>query len=384
MKNNITQRLSLLLACLLALPAWAQIELTDIAGRNISLAKPAERIVLGEGRFVAALGVLGLTQPLAKVAGMMNEFPLYDPASYARYRQAYPEIEKIAKFGHTNEASVSIEKLLSLQPDLAIFGLSGHGPGARSKHIIDRFKAAGIPILFIDFRQQPLLNTAPSMSLIAKALGEPEKGQAFAEFYQRELAKVQQGLAGLSDAERPKILFELRAGSGQECCLSVAEGMFAAMAEAAGGRSIATGLLPGPVGQLSREKVLTSNFDLYIGTAIGSPTSPSGKEFLLAGPGVSPAAAATSLQGLMQARGMAELPAIKAGKAYSLWHHFYNSPLNIYAIQAMAKWLHPARFQDLQPEQTLAQLLAKFEPIALQGSYGTAISAVEKAEKQGQ
>lgn len=355
--------------------AGAEITVVDIAGREVTLAQPAKKIILGEGRFLAALGVLGIEQPLSYVAGMMDEFRLFDPTSFALFKQAYPGIDNIPTFGHTSEDSVSVEKILLLNPDVAIFGLLGHGPGERSRHVIDRLEAANIPVVFVDFRADPIKHTAPSVALIATLLGEAERGKQFAEYYQNKIDDIKQRTDALEEHERKTILFELRTAQSQECCLTVANGMFADMARLTGGRSIAEGKLPGSVGTLSKEFVLSSDFDVYIGTAIGSPTSQSGPrfEYLLAGPGVDAATASQSLEFLLDSRGLLALPAMQNRQAYVLWHHFYNSPLNLYAIEKMATWLHPEHFADLQPEQTLNRLLSGFAPVDLTGVYATGL-----------
>jgi iron complex transport system substrate-binding protein len=38
-------------------------------------------------------------------------------------------------------------------------------------------------------------------------------------------------------------------------------------------------------------------------------------------------------------------------------------------VQAMAKWLHPQRFADLDPEATLRTAYARFQPVPLNGTY---------------
>ena len=35
----------------------------------------------------------------------------------------------------------------------------------------------------------------------------------------------------------------------------------------------------------------------------------------------------------------------------------------------MAKWLHPERFPDLDPEETLKTLFRRFQPYPLSGTY---------------
>jgi len=371
-KKWVTNCIIALFMCVMSAQASAEVTITDIAGRTVTLDKPVNKVVLGEGRFLAVLGVLGIENPISHVAGMMNEFRLFDPAGYQQYQKAFPEIDAVPNFGHTSEDSVSVEKIILLNPDVAIFGLNGHGPGARSKHITDRLEAAGIPIVFIDFRKDPVKNTVRSVEIVGEVMGRKDAAQVYAELYNTELKKVTDGISTITQQDYPSVLFELRADMAQECCMTVAEGLFADMAEVAGGTSVAKGLLPGPIGQLSFEHVINSDFDVYIGSAIGSMLDLENQDSykrLLLGTGVDKSTAEDSLDSLLNRTGFVEMAAIKTHRSHALWHHFYNSPLNIFAIQKMAQWFHPQLFSDLEPEKVLDELLANFDGVDLSGNY---------------
>ncbi len=357
--------------CLSVSQAFAEIHITDIAGRAVVLKAPANKVILGEGRFLAVFGVLGIEKPFDRIAGMMNEFRRFDPIGFSRYRDVYPEIEQIPTFGQTSEQTVSVEQAILAQPDVAIFGLQGHGPGARSRHIVDRLEAAGIKVVFIDFRQKPLKNTARSVEIVAQVLGLDERGKAFAKRYQQEVAKVTQRLRKNPPAQCPSVLLEMRVDAAQPCCITIAKGMFADMVEAAGGCNVAKGLLPGAVGELSLEFVIATAPDVYIGTAIGQAKNGTKHAYtrIALGAGSNSTAAHASLDAVLQRNGFASLPAVRNGRAHALWHHFYNSPLNIYALQKIAQWLHPERYADLRTEELLQDLLIKFRPVNLNGVY---------------
>lgn len=364
-----------LVLALLSFSATAQIRITDLAGREVVLEQPAQKVILGEGRFLAILGVLGVEQPLQRVAGMMDEFRRFDPTGFAAYQTAFPGIDKVPTFGQTDEQSVSVEQAILAQPDVAIFGLAGHGPGARSKHIVDRLEDAGIKVVFIDFRQHPLRNTVPSVEVVGAVLGLPERATVFAQRYQRELAEVTERLTASPPKSCPRVLLDVRADATQPCCFSIAEGMFADMIEAAGGCNVAQGLLPGSVGEVSLEHVIASGPEVYIGTAIGAP-SPDAKRIndrIVLGSGSNQDMALASLRRVLERPGVSTLPAVLNARAHGLWHHFYNSPLNIYALQKIAQWLHPELFNDLQPEQLLNDLLSGFAPINLDGVYAISL-----------
>ena len=56
-----------LAAAVIAQPLSAEVKATDILGREVALPEPARRIVLGEGRHMAVLGLLLLAQHAASV-----------------------------------------------------------------------------------------------------------------------------------------------------------------------------------------------------------------------------------------------------------------------------------------------------------------------------
>jgi iron complex transport system substrate-binding protein len=92
------------------------------------------------------------------------------------------------------------------------------------------------------------------------------------------------------------------------------------------------------------------------------------------GADATPEAARASLARAVQRRGIAQLEAVRQGRAYAIWHHFYNSQFNVAAVQVFAKWLHPELFADLDPRATLQTLYTRFQPIPLEGVYWTALT----------
>ncbi len=366
------RRFLLALTMLAGIATWTPVHaltVTDILGREVELDGSADRVILGEGRFLAVLGVLGVKDPLSRVAGMLDEFRQFDPAGYAAYREALPAIDSVPLFGHISEASVSVEKAIALGPDVAIFGIEGHGPSSRSKHIVDALSAAGIPAVFIDFRKDPMGNTVRSVEIVGKVLGLEAEAHEFAKFFEVEHNRVIDRLATSPPATCPTVLIELHVGARETCCTTVSEGLFAEMVDALGGCNIARDLLPGAVGEVSLEHVLDVSPDVYIGTAVGTVNDPPGSRTIVLGAHVDGETARDSLDRALSRTGIRDLDAVRADRAHGLWHHFYNSPLNIAAFQQIAKWLHPDLFADLDPDNTLDRLLERFAPIDLEGTY---------------
>jgi iron complex transport system substrate-binding protein len=365
------RRLFLLLSVLLlpGLAAADPIRLTDLAGREVVLERPARRVLLGEGRFIHAIALLERQDPTAVVAGWMGEFRRLDPAGYAQYAARFPRVEQIPLVGATTAESFSVERALALQPDLVVLSLGGgHAPG-RDSEVVAQFARAGVPVLFIDFRAHPLKDTVPSLRLLGQALGRTREAEAFLAFQQARLDRISQRLTEAKPA-KPTLLMEMRAGGDRPCCSSPGHGNLGELVEFAGGQNLGAERIPGVFGQLNLEFVVASDPDVYVATGggnAGDGTSP------VLGTGVTEAKAQAGLRGAAGRAGISGLTALREGHAHALWHHFYNSPYNLLAVEALARWLHPALFADLDPAATLAEMNRSFLAVPLEGTFWTSL-----------
>lgn len=81
---------------------------------------------------------------------MMNSIGWTDPVFEQQVFEKFPAAKDIQLFGKSSKESVSVEKIIVLAPQLAIFGINDHGPDAKNKELIDQLNAAGTQIVFID------------------------------------------------------------------------------------------------------------------------------------------------------------------------------------------------------------------------------------------
>lgn len=357
------------LVCVTSLQA--KIVVTDILDRNVTLAKPAQRLLLGEGRFLAAIGILEQERPIDKIAGMMGDFKLYDPDGYNQYVAAFPALAKVPLFGRGSEETVSLERMIALNPDAAILGIqSGHGPSSKSQELLSVLQAADIKVVFIDFRQDPLINTPQSIAILGTLLGREAKADAFIAFYQEQLARVVQPLQDYA-GPRPTVFVEKHVGLTEECCGTM-KGLMGSFIGVAGGHNIAETVLIGDAGLVHPEYLLTHQPDIYVGTAIGNlATQRSDSYRIMLGAGVGSNVAQASFKRALTRPYISELTAVKQGRVMAIWHHFYNSPLNVAAVQALAKVIHRDLFADLNPHQTLVSLYDRFQPVDCTGVFWT-------------
>lgn len=349
-----------LLAAGLAPAFAAPVTLTDLTGRTVTLDAPAERVVLVEGRQLVALSIVD-PDFAEKVVGWaaLNQF---DAQIREAYLEKYPVLATIPDV--TQESSVSLELVLAADPDLVIFS-GGNGLTEEQAAVVEVLASAGVPSIYIDFRADPWTNTVPSLSLLAQAMGTTEHAQPYIDFYTRHRDAVTDTIEQ-ANPERPSVFMFMQAVAGNEL-MAPGRANLGVFVEKAGGRNISADIVPGMFGALSPEFVLIEDPDIFIGT--GGPWF--GDRGISAGPGTSEEYLQAGLRTVMAFETVKDLTAVKEGRAYALWHNFHNSPLNVVALEVLAKWIHPELFETLDPQATVDEINARFLPVPFEdGSWG--------------
>ncbi len=351
-------------------------KIVDVLGREVLLPQRVSGVILGESRFIPAVSIVNGDNPARNIKAMVDDLKRYDPGTWNAYITRYPALGNIPTIGASSAETFSTEKAISLGANVAIFGIRGHGPGAKDREIIALLEAAGVSIVFIDFRHAPLKNTLLSVDLLGKIFGREKDAESFVSFYQKEMAKVKTGLEQTEKAVPPKVFIHSRVGLREECCESMADTMIGQLVAAAGGINVATSILPGVTGVISPELLLMQPPDIYLATAIGSAHSAEESTMISLGVEVTPSLTETTFTSALQQYRLTSLKAVKDGRAYALWHHFYNSPANVIAIQRLAKWFYPGVFKDLNPDHTLQQFYQQFQRVPLEGVYWYQLGSV--------
>jgi len=358
-----------LLVCLLAwtMPASAEgrIVIKDIAGREVVLERPARRIILAQGRHLPALSLIH-PNPVSIMAGWQSDMRRQDAATYAAFQRKFPALGDVPIVGDGSPGGLSVERVLSLQPDVVIasfYVIGGNGGSADQNLVLQRLESAGIPVVFVDFFANPLRNTAESISILGKVTGRDKEAGAFRRFYEDHIANLTTTIAA-HQPNRPTVFMHAHAG-GRDCCYSSGKGTFDDFITLAGGRNIAAGIIPGSTGQISLEYLLKANPDVYVATGGAHMASSGG---LVLGSGVTPAQAHTKFAEILARPGFSSLSAVTSGHAHALWQMFNDSPAHIVALEWLAKWSQPDLFKDLDPNETM-QRLNGFSAVPLEGTF---------------
>ncbi|ABD07398.1 Periplasmic binding protein [Rhodopseudomonas palustris HaA2] len=349
--------------------AETTVTVRDVAGREVTLVTPVKRILLGEGRQFLALALLH-PDPESLLAAWSGDMRRQDKVLYQQYLAKFPGLGRVPLVSTGSPDTFSVEQALAAAPEVAILS-GGFGPSQRSDDVVRKLESAGVPVVFIDFVEQPLRNTVPSIRLLGQLLGREARAEEFIGFYQSHMDRITNRLAAAKPA-LPNVLMHAHAGH-QDCCNSPGRATIGAFVDVAGGHNIATDVLKRPVGHLSREYVISRNPDVYVGTG-GMHLEALGG--LVMGPGVDAARSRRLLASVVSKPGLAGLSAVRNGRVHGIWHLFNNMPLNVLAVEAMAKWFHPELFADVDPDASLRELNERFLPVPMQGTFWVSVDDV--------
>lgn len=346
--------------------------LVDIAARPVQVRLPARRIVLGDGPLAYVVALLRPDEPFANIVGWGDNFRSADLGGYLTYRRRFPDIDRIPTFRGSNVGAIDIELAISLEPDVVILNLSSR-PAAESSGLMSRLGKAGIPVVFVDFRTRMFENTTRSIEIMGELLGTPGRAEAFLRFRHTQIQRV---MVPLQDVRhRPSVMIERAAGLYDDCCLSYGNGNFGELVAAAGGDNLGSHWLSGTFGTLHPEQVIAADPDVVLVTGANwTLYSPAG-DWVNLGPGADPAEGRARLRRLMQRPAYRALKAVRAARVHAIWHPFYDNPYYFIALQKVAKWLHPKRFESLDPDATFRELHARFLPVPYQPGYWLSLNA---------
>lgn len=137
----------------------AEFSFTDIIGRDVELDKAPDRVILGEGRSIFATGVLDPDNPLDKVVGIGTDLKQNVPDYYAALEKELPSVNEVPEIGGFAKGDVTVEKLVSLDPDLIVLSLDEYD-ASREAGLTDKMDQAGLKYAVTDFRRDPQIGRA--------------------------------------------------------------------------------------------------------------------------------------------------------------------------------------------------------------------------------
>lgn len=344
------------------------VTVTDVTGRQVSFDSQPERVLLAEGRGLFATSLLNKENPTENVVAIGSDFHQAAPSYEEKLSAAHKEYNDLPTVGHVSKGDVSVETLLSHKPDVTVLSLD-HKKAAEESGLLNKMDQAGLKYVFSDFRQKPLENTTKTITMYGQLFGKEDKAKEFTDFYE---AKVKDITDRASKAkEKPRTLV-WRAAGMKDCCATVKDSNLGDLVNAAGGKNIGDDLLATESGDLTAEKVLAEQPDQIIATGgswAKNPEEPEVLPHVELGYNAKRSSAEKTLKGLLSTPGFTTLKAPKQGNLHAAYHQFYDSPLNVFALEQFAKWLHPELFKDVDVQRDFADFHDEWMPFDYSGTF---------------
>lgn len=340
--------------------ALAEITITDLRDRTVTLEEPAQNVLLGFyfQDFLAVAGEDGIN----RLAGL-SRGPWADwrPGQWEVYTKAFPQLKDLPDVGNTENSTMSIEAAIAANPDLVILAAWQYDALGES---VGQFDTAGIPVLVLDYNAQTLEKHLASTRALGAALGAEERAEKLVTLYEDMTTDTAARVAKAGPSDT-KVYVELAQKGPDEVGNSYAGGMWGGIVDQLGGQNIANGQIEN-WGPLSPEYVLAEQPDVIL---------LAGSEWLNR-PAAVPIGFAQDLA-LAQERikaylgrpGWADLPAVKNGEVYGLYHGGTRSISDFAYFRFIGKAIHPEAFSDVDPQAELAQFYADWLPVKADGIF---------------
>lgn len=337
--------------------------ITDMAGRRIELPDTPKRIILLEAR-----DIINMAMVHSDPASLVKGWAAVDRIDSSFLQEEFAKKGKIEIVGKQTPDTISIEGLISLDPDLVVATFF-MAPGGEDDLLVQRLKSAGIPVIFSDLSSNAKDKTLAAIDTIddmrnqirmwGEVLSAQERASQFTAFFDDHLSKITKRLIG---AEPVTTYLEVQS-TLDDCCWAAGTKIWGELLTLAGGKTL-SGVTAPWFQKLQLEYLLSTPQDVYI--ASGGGWEASGRPAI--GPELDQEKGKEGLRRLIARQGFDQLASVKNGRVHGIWTGLITVPaLNIVFIELVAKWLHPDLFEDIDPAHTLADINQNFLSVPIHG-----------------
>jgi iron complex transport system substrate-binding protein len=343
-----------------AAPALADITVTDLRGRTVTLAEPGQRVMLGfyYEDFLAVTGPGAVDRIVGLSRGPWAE---WRPGQWAAYTGAFPQLNALPDVGDTEASTFSVEAAIATQPDLVL--LAGWQYDSLGESV-QQFDAAGIPVVVLDYNAQTLEAHLASTRVLGAVMGQPERAEALAAQYEGMMADTMARVQA-AGASATSVYVELAQRGPGEIGNTYGRGMWAGVIDRLGGQNVAAGQIEN-WGPLNPEYLLAAQPEVILLAGSEWLNRPAA---VLLGWGADPALANQRMGAYLTRPGWDTLPAVQTGQVYGIYHGGTRTLSDFAYFRFIAKILHPEAFANVDPAAELAAFYDSWLPIPVSGTF---------------
>ncbi|OBT17204.1 cobalamin ABC transporter substrate-binding protein [Vibrio sp. UCD-FRSSP16_10] len=350
------------------------VTVTDVAGRTITIEKEPQNIAISTGRVFPLLEMIYQQDAASHLVAWRDDMRTSAPSMYASYVKDFPQLKEVLNLGKIKSGEFDTERFIQMKnkPDLFVVDIV-NVKLAEEEGLFNKLNKAGIKVLVVDFRENPIKNTVQSVTSLATAVGRKEQGQKFARYYQAHLETLLAGIATVPKEQlNRKVFVERSAGKRDSCCETFSAGNMGEYIPFLKATNIADKPLKGAFsGKMSAESLIVAQPDIYIMQTTGwIDKNGTPKAGIPLGYNANLTAIKSATNALLHRSWMVPTPAYQNKNVYSIYMPFYNSPYNLVALEYFAKWIYPEQFKNLNPELTFEEMNKTLANRTVNGVFG--------------
>ena len=352
--------ISVLLTANLALSKEAV--LTDVLGREVKVNLPAKRIALGfyYTDFLAVGGVKALDNVVGFSKAVWTD---WTPSSWEVYSKALPKLTKLEDFGEAEVGTFSVEKVLSLKPDLLILAA---WQWQILEFDLEPVIEANIPIIVLDYNREKVDLHIKSTELLGEITGETKKAAELANWYKGIADDINKRISK-ANLPKPKIYIEFGNKGPKEAGITYGKDMWGSLIDLAGGENIAAPFVA-QWAPINPEQIIVSKPEVIM--IAGRETElKKNSEAMVMGINIEEKEAKKRLNAYKNRPAWNALPAIKDNRLYGIYMGASRTLADAAMVQFLAKAMYPTLFEDVDPLKTYIDFHKKYLPIIPQGTF---------------
>ncbi len=167
------------------------VTITDFAGRNVTIEKPPERVIVLQSYWAEVMHCLGLDGKIVGVSTWIGK-DVYLPEN-VRNRTDVGTVSK----------GLNWETIVSLNPDLIIVGWDW--PKSKQEEAIKKAEELDIPVIALT--SQSVEDNIKVVEILGKVFGEEDRAKELADWMQSKLDKVKDIASQIPEEKRKNILY---------------------------------------------------------------------------------------------------------------------------------------------------------------------------------
>ena len=302
--------------------------ITDAAGRNVTIDKPLERIVVLNTDVAEAIRALGAEDRIVGISDTVTKGTVF-----------FPEISKKDAVGSWKE--IDPEAVLQLDAD-AVFAY-GKWPGPE---VIEDKLPPTITVVRLDFYKPETVRE--EMLKLGYLLDEEENASGYIKWHDKYVNEIEEKVSGIAEEDKPKVFLDRSSveSTKERKTYMRKSGGISTLCELAGGKNIAAELEGSGV---ELEWILKQDPKVIVGLSRKGGYETDDETGMN-----------EEYERITELPGFDNITAVKDGRVYLIDGSVPFAPGYPIGLAYMVKWLYPEEFEDLDPQAMHQEYAEKF------------------------